>query len=168
MRLARKCIIDGLLLKCSILAINVVINLLLLVVLQPLTLLLELLLQKHISLSISIHILQQINLCLVFSSPLLLSCLPYLVALLGNQAVNHSLVGLLVTSHLIVVTLELLDLLSAGQPLIRLQLFHCLLPCKGISQQILVSQSILVLGLLSQLLLSGVMRDELQIALTVQ
>ena len=168
MRLARECIIDSLLLKCSILTINVGINLLLLVVLQPVALLLEFLLQKHVSLPIGIHILQQVNLCLVLSSPLLLSCLPNLVALLGNQSINHSLVGLLVTSHLIVVTLELLDLLSTRKSLISLQLLHCFLTGQSIVQQILVSHSVLVLGLLSQLLLGGVVRNELKIALTVQ
>ena len=168
MRLARECIIDGLLLKCSILTINVVINLLLLVVLQPVAFLLELLLQKHVSLPIGIHILQQVNLCLVLTSPLLLSSLPNLVALLIHQSVDHPLVGLLVTSHLIVVALELLDLLSASQSLIGLQLLHCFLTGQRIAQQILVSQSVMVLGLLSQFLLGGVVRDELEIALTVQ
>ena len=166
--LARKSIIHGLVLECSVLAIHIIINLILLIILQPFSLLLQLLLQEHILLPIGIHILHQVDLGLVFSSPLLLSSLPNLIALLRYKIFNHLFICLLVRCLLLVIRLKFLDLTTSCQSLIFFKLLQCLLFIESCAKELLVTNSLFIISLFSQLFLSCIMGNELKVTLTVQ
>jgi len=91
--LLHECVLELSLLVDAVLAFDLALNVVLLVLLEPLGFALELLFEFNISLAVLVHILEQVDFSLVLSGPLLLSLTPLLFVLVGNQAVNHLLVG---------------------------------------------------------------------------
>ena len=161
-------LLEGTLLKQTVLSVDLGINLLLVVLSLPLGLLLHGLLQKDISLTVLVDILEEIDASLVLTSPLLLSGVPLLFVLLLSQVVNHPLVGLFVVPLVLVVLLKLLDLATASQSLICLVVLDSLLASQGGIKELLVSLLFHHVLLLSELLLSGVVSDQLQVSFTVE
>ena len=84
MSLAGEGVVHRLVLECPVLRLNVFVNLVLLVVLEPILLALHLLLQQHVVLSVMVDVFHQVDLGLILSSPLLLTSLPDFVALFVN------------------------------------------------------------------------------------
>lgn len=141
---------------------------LLFMVLQPLSFLLHRLLQKNVSLAVLIDILHQVDSCLVLSSPLLLAGVPLLLVLLRSQFIDVPLVSSLVTLHLLVVLLELLDLSAASQSLLLLVLLDGALALQRLIEEHGVSIALHLVYLLAQLLFHSVVLDKLQVALPIQ
>ena len=105
---------------------------------------------------------------MVFAAPLLLPGVPLFIVLNLCQLFNHLLVGRLVILSLVIVSLQLLYFAAAGHPLLMFDLFDGPLTFEGRLQEHLIALEFLQVGRLSQLLLSRIVRDELQIALTIQ
>ena len=103
MGFARHCRVELLLLMQPVLTLDFRINGRLLVVHQPLLLLLAGLLQHDIRLSVRVDVFEEIDPCLVLSAPLLLTSLPLLSVLLGNEVIDHLLIGCFVLLPLAVV-----------------------------------------------------------------
>jgi len=79
-----------------------------------------------------------------------------------------TLVGVLVVLLLVVVLLQLLDLMTASKALCLLEFLNGTLLCQGLSEKNFVTVTFHLAGSLEELLLSGVVRDELKVALTVK
>ena len=88
-------------------------NLLLLILLEPVHFLLAGLLEEDVLLSRLIDVLQEVDSGLLFSLPLGLSHFVLSFGLLLDELINKLLVGFLVGSSLLIVLLELDDLLSS-------------------------------------------------------
>ena len=102
---------------CLVLSLNISINLGLVVVLEPLSLILESLLEEDVLLAILVHILQEVDTGLVLTTPLLLTSIPLFLVFLLNKSFNLALVRSLVRSSILVMLLELLDFPTASQSL---------------------------------------------------
>lgn len=163
-----KSIIECLVLMSLVHALKLIIDLPLVILLEPLLLISQLPLQHDVSFSIRVNIFHQVNLGLVLAAPLLLSGVPLLSVLIGNQLINHLLVGALIRLLLVVVSLELLDLPTASQSLVSLNLLNLSLVVESLVKKLLIAIQLHLLSMLSQLLLSGIVLDEFQVALTVQ
>ena len=116
-RLLVECSGQSLLLVGRILSRDLTFDHLLIVVPEPFSLLLDLLLEKNVSFAVLVHILQQVDTGLILASPLLLAVVPLLLILYLGQLINVALVGSLVRRLLVVVLLELLNLATAGHAL---------------------------------------------------
>ena len=167
MRLLVKGFLEGSLLVCPVLAVNLIVDLRLVVLFMPFSLLLHGLLEKDVLLSILVHVLEEVDTSLVLTTPLLLACVPLLLVLFLSKGLKMALLCCLVSLDVLVMALQLLDFVAAGQTLSSFEVFNSLLTRKGGRQQLLVSFEFHLSGLLSQLLLSSVVSDELQVALTV-
>ena len=159
---------EGVFFMCPVLPLHFGVDLHLIVLSEPLLLPLERLLEQNILLTVLIDILEQVDSRLVFTAPLLLSGVPLFIVLDLCQPFDHLLVGRLVICRLVIMSLQLLYLASAGQPLLLLDLLDGPLALEGRLQKHLIALEFLQVGRLSQLLLSRIVRDEFQIALTIQ
>lgn len=168
MVLASLSLLGGSRLVLSILLSNCRLDLVLLVLLEPLGLLLSRLLQQNILLARLIHILEQVDLGLLLSLPLSLAHLILSLSLLLHASINGSLVGSLVTLRLLVVLLQLNDLLSLLLSFHFLEFLQCPLARQVGSEQLLVSVLLSLLLDCSQLTLGSVVVDEFNVALAVQ
>lgn len=139
MSLAVVCLLEGALLVQAILAVNFVVNHLLVILLQPVGLLLHGLLQQDVSLAILIDVLHEVDASLVLTAPLLLACVPLLVVLNLRETIDHLLVGSSVTLLVLVVRLELLDLSAALHALFHLVLLNGLLALKSRVEEHLIT-----------------------------
>ena len=110
-----------------VLSLNISIDLGLVVVLEPLSLILESLLEEDVLLAILVHILQEVDTGLVLTTPLLLTSIPLFLVFLLNKSFNLALVRGLVRSSILVMLLELLDFPTASQSLCILVILHSLL-----------------------------------------
>ena len=88
--------LEGFLLMSLVLRFNRVIDRLLVVVLQPVSLALHGLLEQDVLLTVLIHILEEVDTCLVLTAPLLLATIPLLLVLSLGQLIDHLLVSCLV------------------------------------------------------------------------
>ena len=112
---------------CLVLSLNISIDLGLVVVLEPLSLILESLLEEDVLLAILVHILQEVDTGLVLTTPLLLTSIPLFLVFLLNKSFNLALVRSLVRSSILVMLLELLDFPTASQSLCILVILNSLL-----------------------------------------
>ena len=110
-----------------VLSLNISIDLGLVVVLEPLSLILESLLEEDVLLAILVHILQEVDTGLVLTTPLLLTSIPLFLVFLLNKSFNLALVRSLVRSSILVMLLELLDFPTASQSLCIFVILHSLL-----------------------------------------
>ena len=110
-----------------VLSLNISIDLGLVVVLEPLSLILESLLEEDVLLAILVHILQEVDTGLVLTTPLLLTSIPLFLVFLLNKSFNLALVRSLVRSSILVMLLELLDFPTASQSLCILVILDSLL-----------------------------------------
>ena len=113
---------EGVLLVRPVLPLHLSVNLRLIVLLEPLLLPLERLLEQNVLLTVLIDVLEQVDSSLVFTAPLLLSGIPLFIVLYLCQPFDHLLVGRLVICRLVIVSLQLLYLASAGHSLLMLDL----------------------------------------------
>ena len=112
-----------------VLSLNISIDLSLVVILEPLSLFLESLLEEDVLLAILVHILQEVDTGLVFTTPLLLTSIPLFLVLLLNKSFNLTLVRGLVRCGILVMLLELLDFPTASQSLCIFVITYSLLLC---------------------------------------
>ena len=112
-----------------VLSLNISIDLGLVVVLEPLSLILESLLEEDVLLAILVHILQEVDTGLVLTTPLLLTSIPLFLVFLLNKSFNLALVSSLVRSSILVMLLELLDFPTASQSLCIFVITYSLLLC---------------------------------------
>ena len=163
-----KGVIESLLLVSLIQALELLIDLSLVVLLQPLLLLSNLSLQHDVSFSVGVHILHQVDLGLVLTSPLLLSSIPLFGILVSDQLVDHFLVSTLVRCLLVVVSLKFLNLTTASQSLVSLKLLNLSFVGKSLVKELLITIEFSLLGLLSKLLLGSIMLNKLKVTLAVK
>lgn len=110
-----------------VLSINISVDLGLVVVLEPCSLILESLLKEDVLFAILVHILQEVDTGLVLTTPLLLTSIPLFLVFLLNKSFNLALVRSLVRSSILVMLLELLDFPTASQSLCIFVILHSLL-----------------------------------------
>ena len=145
---------EGFFFMCPVLPLHLGVDLHLIVRSEPLLLSLERLLEQNVLLTVLIDVLEQVDSRLVFTAPLLLSGVPLLIVLDLCQPFDHLLIGRLVVCRLVIVSLQLLYLAAAGQPLLLLDLLDGPLALEGRLQKHLIALELLQVGRLSQLLLS--------------
>ena len=75
-----------------VLSIDISINRSLVVVLEPLSLVLESLLEEDVLLAILVHILQEVDTGLVLTTPLLLTSIPLFLVFLLSKTFDHTLI----------------------------------------------------------------------------
>ena len=129
---------------------------------------LQLLLKQNIMLTVLIHVLQEVHSGLIFTSPLRLSSIPLLFVLKLGELVNMTLVGVFVALLLVVVLLQFLDLMTASKSLCLFEFLNGTLLCQGLSEKNFITVEFHLAGSFMELLLGGVVRDELEVALTVK
>lgn len=151
-----------------VLSIDFRLDVVLLILSEPIRFTLELLLQFNVSFTVLVHILQQVNASLVLTTPLLLSHVPLLIVFFSNEAVNHLLVSFFIGFLLLVVVLKLNSLLSDFGLLSSFSISDCLFVSKRFSEQILISLFLVGLSLPSKKLLSLVVVNQFKVALSVQ
>ena len=151
-----------------VLSIDISIDLGLVVIPEPISLVLESLLEEDVLLAILVHILQKVNASLILTAPLLLTSIPLFLVFLLGELFDHALVLGLVRDSILVVLLELLDLSATRQPLIFLVISHSLLLCQGLIQDNLVTIKISLMSLLAKRLLCGIVADQLEVPLAVE
>lgn len=76
----------------TVLPVNLLINLRLVMVLEPLGLALHSLLQQNVLLTVLVDVLKEVDTSLVFTAPLLLTSIPLLLVLNLGQLIDHLLV----------------------------------------------------------------------------
>ena len=160
-------------LECTLLvhlveAVHLIVNHLLIVLLEPFSLLLQGLLEKDVLLTVLIHVLHQVNTSLILTTPLGLPSIPLPLIFNLSQLVNLLLARSLVRFHVLVMGLESANFLATGVPLVGFPLLDSLLLVESILKENLVTVALSLLSLLTQLLLGSVVSDELEVALTVQ
>jgi len=126
------------------------------------------LLKHHISFSVGIHVLQQIDSGLVFLAPRRFTSLPLLCVFRSHQAFNHSLVGSLVLLALVVVLLQFNNFPLAGLFLHFFQSFQSRFPFKGLLQHDLIPCLLGILSEFSDVPFLGIVLDEFEVAFSVQ
>ena len=112
-----------------VLSLDISIDRSLVVVLEPLSLVLESLLEEDVLLAILVHILQEVDTGLVLTAPLLLTIIPLFLVFLRSKSINHALILGLVGNSILVMPLELLDLPATSQSFLFLVITHSLLLC---------------------------------------
>lgn len=80
------------LLMSTVLPVNLLVNLRLVMVLEPLGLALHSLLQQNVLLTVLVDVLKEVDTSLVFTAPLLLTSIPLLLVLNLGQLIDHLLV----------------------------------------------------------------------------
>lgn len=119
-------------------------------------------------LAILVDILQKVDAGLVLTPPLLLTVVPLFFVLLLSQLVDVALVGSFVSFLLVVMLLQLLNLPSAGKSFSILSILHGLFVGKSLVKKNLVAVALHLVCSLAKLLLSGVVGNQLKVALAVQ
>lgn len=76
----------------SVLSVDLGIDLVLVVLLEPLSLFLEGLLKKYVLLTVLVDVLKEVDTSLILTTPLLFTSVPLVLVLLLSQLVNHALV----------------------------------------------------------------------------
>lgn len=76
----------------SVLSVDLGIDLVLVVLLEPLSLILEGLLKKYVLLTVLVDVLEEVDTSLILTTPLLFTSVPLVLVLLLSQLVNHALV----------------------------------------------------------------------------
>ena len=76
----------------SVLSFDLGINLVLVVLLEPLGLLLQGLLKKYVLLTVLVDVLEEVDTSLILTTPLLFTSVPLVLVLLLSQLVNHALI----------------------------------------------------------------------------
>lgn len=76
----------------TVLPVNLLINLRLVMVLEPLGFALHSLLQQNVLLTVLVDVLKEVDTSLVFTAPLLLTSIPLLLVLNLGQLIDHLLV----------------------------------------------------------------------------
>lgn len=160
--------LEGTLLMSLVLSLNVAVNHILVILFEPEGFFLQCLLQQDVLLAVLVHVLEQVDSGLVLTAPLLLAGVPLLLVFVLSELINVALVGHLVALHVVVMLLQFLDFRAAGKSLLHLDLLDRLFALESGIKENLVSIAVQLSGLLSQLLLSCVMRNELQVALSVE
>lgn len=168
MGLLVKGFLESALLMGRVLPLDVAVDHILVILFEPEGFFLHCLLQQDVLLAVLVHVLQQVDSGLVLTAPLLLTGVPLLLVFVLSKLINVSLISLLVILHVVVMLLQLLDFRAASQSLLHLDLLDGLFTLDSGLEEHLVSIAVQVSGLLSQLLLSGVVRNELQVALSVE
>ena len=151
-----------------VLSLDVTVDHILVILFEPEGFFLHCLLQQDVLLAVLVHVLEQVDSGLVLTAPLLLTGIPLLLVFVLSELVNVALVSLLVVLHVVVMLLQLLDFCAAGKSLLVLDLLNGLFALESGVKEHLVSIAVQLSGLLSQLLLSSVVRNELQVTLSVE
>jgi len=125
-----------------VLALDFVVDQLFVVILEPLSLTLHLLLQLDISITVLVNVLEKVGASLVFASPLSLTGVPLLLILVSNEAFDHSLVFFLVVLALLVEALKSHDLFTSGESLLLLKSSDSFLSFESSSEHVLITSFI--------------------------
>ena len=131
------------------LPVNIRINLLLVMVLKPGSLVLESLLEQNVLLAVLVDVLEQVDASLILAAPLLLTSIPLLLVFNLSQLFNHLFVRSLVRLSILVVLLELLDFATTSQALFRLNLLDSSLAIKSCLEKNLIAATVDLLSLLT-------------------
>ena len=119
-------LLESVFLMHTVLTVNLSIDLLLIVLPEPLCLFLHCLLKQNILLTILVNVLEQVNSSLILTTPLLFTVVPLLLVLFLGQLVDATLISCLIALDVIVMGLEFLDFSSAGQSLFSFNLLNSL------------------------------------------
>ena len=168
MRLALIGVLECALLMHTVEAVDLVVNLLLVVLLKPLSLLLHSLLEQDVLLAILVYVLHQVDTSLVLTAPLGFPSVPLLLVLNSRQVIDQLLLLGLVRLNVLVVGLKDTDLLAAGSPLVGLHLLDSGFSTERSIEKSLIAVTISLVRLLAKLFLSSVVSDQLQVALAIQ
>ena len=152
----------------TVLLVNLGIDSLLLMVTEPVSFFLQSLLEKNVLLTVLIHVLEEVDTGLVFTSPLLFTSIPLLLVFLLSKFINSAFVGGSIACRVLIMGLEFLDLTTSFQTLILLVLLDSLLTSKGLVKEHLIAALLLLASSFSKLLLGGVMGNQLQVSLAVK
>ena len=152
----------------TVLLVNLSINALLFMVAEPVSFFLQSLLEKNVLLTVLIHVLEEVDTGLVFTSPLLFTSIPLLLVFLLSKFINSAFVGGSIACRVLIMGLEFLDLTTSFQTLILLVLLDSLLTTKGLVKEHLIAALLLLASSFSKLLLGGVMGNQLQVSLAVK
>ena len=152
----------------TVLLVNLSINALLFMVAEPVGFFLQSLLEKNVLLTVLIHVLEEVDTGLVFTSPLLFTSVPLLLVFLLSKFINSAFVGGSIACRVLIMGLEFLDLTTSFQTLILLVLLDSLLTTKGLVKEHLIAALLLLASSFSKLLLGGVMGNQLQVSLAVK
>ena len=152
----------------TVLLVNLSINALLFMVAEPVSFFLQSLLEKNVLLTVLIHVLEEVDTGLVFTSPLLFTSVPLLLVFLLSKFINSAFVGGSIACRVLIMGLEFLDLPTSFQTLILLVLLDSLLTTKGLVKEHLIAALLLLASSFSKLLLGGVMGNQLQVSLAVK
>ena len=152
----------------TVLPVNFSIDSLLLVVTEPFTFFLQSLLEKNVLFTVLIHVLEEVNTGLVFTSPLLLTSIPLLLVLLLRKFINSALVGCSVTCSVLIMSLEFLDLPTSSVALFLLILLNSCFTVKSLIKKHLIAVLLLLSSSFSKLLFGGVMANKLQVSFAVK
>ena len=152
----------------TVLLVNLSINALLFMVAEPVGFFLQSLLEKNVLLTVLIHVLEEVDTGLVFTSPLLFTSIPLLLVFLLSKFINSAFVGGSIACRVLIMGLEFLDLATSFQTLILLVLLDSLLTTKGLVKEHLIAALLLLASSFSKLLLGGVMGNQLQVSLAVK
>ena len=152
----------------TVLLVNLSINALLFMVAEPVGFFLQSLLEKNVLLTVLIHVLEEVDTGLVFTSPLLFTSVPLLLVFLLSKFINSAFVGGSIACRVLIMGLEFLDLATSFQTLILLVLLDSLLTTKGLVKEHLIAALLLLASSFSKLLLGGVMGNQLQVSLAVK
>jgi hypothetical protein len=135
---------------------------------EPVSFFLQSLLEKNVLLTVLIHVLEEVDTGLVFTSPLLFTSVPLLLVFLLSKFINSAFVGGSIACRVLIMGLEFLDLATSFQTLILLVLLDSLLTSKGLVKEHLIAALLLLASSFSKLLLGGVMGNQLQVSLAVK
>lgn len=152
----------------TVLLVNLSINALLFMIAEPVSFFLQSLLEKNVLLTVLIHVLEEVDTGLVFTSPLLFTSIPLLLVFLLSKFINSAFVGGSIACRVLIMGLEFLDLATSFQTLILLVLLDSLLTTKGLVKEHLIAALLLLASSFSKLLLGGVMGNQLQVSLAVK
>ena len=152
----------------TVLLVNLSIDALLFMVAEPVGFFLQSLLEKNVLLTVLIHVLEEVDTGLVFTSPLLFTSIPLLLVFLLSKFINSAFVGGSIACRVLIMGLEFLDLATSFQTLILLVLLDSLLTTKGLVKEHLIAALLLLASSFSKLLLRGVMGNQLQVSLAVK
>jgi len=139
MGLLVKSSLDLVLLSGSVLTLKLSINLELVLLLEPLGLLLQSLLEEDVLLTVLVDILEQVDAGLILTAPLLLTSVPLSLVLLLSQLLNVALILSLVRLLLLVMRLKSLGLSATLISLLLLDLLDGTLAGNGLFKTHLVS-----------------------------
>ena len=152
----------------SILPCNLCLILIELIFSEPFSFLFLLLWKNDCLFTVLVNVFHKVYTGLILSSPLGFSSLPLLNILILDKLVNHLLILSFLIRNISVVFLKLNNLISTSLLFSSFQVLHLFLSMKSSTEQFLISNSILLLSLLSQLLFSSIMVDELKIPFAIE